>query len=69
MTTCALVNIANGVVENLIVAEADDQIDEGYLLVVNPPSFVEIGVKWDGKQFIDPHPTNKPAPIAGVETL
>ena len=57
---CALINVGSGQVENLIVADpAFDKAPEGYLLVANPPPFVEIGTAWDG---VAPQPTPAPPP-------
>lgn len=60
MATCAHINLASGVVENFIVA--DPSVDapwEGYALVADPPSWVQIGTPWDGSNFVKP-----PSPAA-----
>jgi hypothetical protein len=49
MTVCAL--IKDGVVVNVIIAEAHDPVPEGYIMVCKPPPRVIIGTKWNGKQF------------------
>jgi hypothetical protein len=75
MATGALINIAKGEVENLIVADASDPVSEGYVIVVSPPDFVEIGTVWDGAHFIEPPPSQPPistsvaVEIDGLETL
>lgn len=55
MATCAHINLASGVVENMIVADpAVDSPWDGYLLVTDLPNFVTIGTPWDGKNFVPP---------------
>lgn len=66
MTVCA--RIVAGVVENLIVAEADDPVEEDVLLVANPPDWVTLGTPWDGKDFVAPPPL-RAQPGEGVELL
>jgi hypothetical protein len=51
MTTCAVVNSDNQVV-NLIVAEPTDTPPEGCTLVEVP--FCDIGYTWDGTRFNPP---------------
>jgi hypothetical protein len=73
---CAIVNMAAGVVENIIVADPEtDSVRDGYSLVGNPPYFVEIGTVWDGANFVAPKKPNPvpgmtlPAPIDGLDML
>jgi hypothetical protein len=54
MTTCAVINSENQVV-NLIVAEPTDIAPDGCNLIVTPDesgNFAQIGGTWDGTQFI-----------------
>lgn len=71
MTNCTLINVKTGLVENVIVAEPDDPVDDGYILVANYPAFVEIGTRWNDGSFIAP-PVKVGAvatPITGLKTL
>jgi hypothetical protein len=68
--TCALINLAKGVVENMIIASAGDPVEDGYLLVPDPPVYVTLGTKWDGSAFEDTTPPDgKPPTPPGLETL
>ena len=51
MTTCAVINEEN-VVVNLIVAEPTDPPPEGCTLIEIP--FCDIGYTWDGTRFNPP---------------
>ena len=68
---CALINRSSGRVENLIIAAPSiDVVEEGFMLIANPPSFVVIGTAWDGSKFVDRGlGVTTAAPIDGVETL
>jgi hypothetical protein len=75
---CALINLASGLVENLIVADpATDVVDAGYLLIESPPDGVVIGATWDGAKFTNsavaapgsPAPTSVAPAINGVNTI
>jgi hypothetical protein len=71
MTQCALINIATRTVENIIMASADDSIQDGYSLIENPPRWVTVGTEWNGSSFVAPTPpVGAAAPvIKGVETI
>lgn len=74
---CALINLGSGLVENLVVADPEtDTIENGYLLVGNPPDNVVIGATWDGAGFANPAvasaspaPTSSAPAIDGVNTI
>ena len=66
MTTCAV--IRNGVVINFIMASPRDPVPPGDLLVANPPQYVEIGMQWDGTNFVPPVGT-LPPDIDGLDTV
>jgi hypothetical protein len=54
MTTCAVINSENQVV-NLIMAEPTDIAPNGCTLIVSPDesgNFAQLGGAWDGTQFI-----------------
>jgi len=51
MTTCAVINSENRVV-NIIVAEPTDIAPDGCILVEIP--FCDIGYIWDGSKFTPP---------------
>jgi hypothetical protein len=61
-TTCAYINTKTGLVENLIIASPHDPVDEGYILIPDPPREVVIGDKWNGKEFELPLGITPPAP-------
>lgn len=70
MPNCALINIAEGVVENVIVAEPDEPVGDGYMLVADPPTFVGPGVKFVDGAFVEPHaPLRSPPQIKGMNML
>lgn len=59
MTTCAVCQLSDGLVINVIVAELNDPCAEGCQLIVTPTetgSYANIGFTWNGVQFIDPNP-------------
>lgn len=58
---CALVNLTTNQVENLIVADASDPVQVGYLLVTRPPDWVQIGTDWRDGAFVERN--------TGIETL
>jgi hypothetical protein len=64
MTTCAVVNSDNQVV-NLIVAEPTDTPPAGCTLVEIPAC--DIGWTWDGVRFNPPQPSQEPEIIEPIE--
>lgn len=57
MTTCAVCQLSDGLVINLIVAEPTDPAPSGCQLIVTPDDLgnnAQIGGTWDGTQFIQP---------------
>jgi hypothetical protein len=70
---CAVVKIATGLVDNVIVADPlEDTVPEGFVLIGNVPDFVTLGTLWDGKAFVKPiePPQNAPpVTVAGLEML
>lgn len=53
MTTCAVVQLSDGLVVNIIVAEPTDLApDNCFLVLVDSPC--DIGWTWDGTQFVAP---------------
>lgn len=54
MTTCAVVQIADGLVINTIMASPSDIAPDNCILVDIFGLFVEIGYVWDGTSFIKP---------------
>ena len=54
--TVAVVDLATGVVENVIVATESDPAPEGKLFKEITDSWVTMGVKWDGSGFVKPSP-------------
>jgi len=57
MTTCAVVQLSDSVVVNMIIAEPTDPAPEGCELILVPPDMpCGIGWVWNGTNFIDPNP-------------
>lgn len=57
MSRCAVVNISDNTVVNVIVAEVTDLAPDGTFLVeLQDGVGVNMGYVWDGGQFIDPNP-------------
>ena len=59
MTTCAVCQLSDGLVINIIVAEPTDPCVEGCQLIVTPTeagSYANIGFTWNGTEFINPNP-------------
>ena len=60
MTTCAVCQLSDGFVINIIVAEPNQPCpQEGCQLITTPTesgSYANIGFTWDGTQFVDPNP-------------
>jgi hypothetical protein len=57
MTTCAVCQLSDGLVINLIVAEPTDPPPSDCELVVTPTesgSNADIGWRWTGIEFVDP---------------
>jgi hypothetical protein len=57
MTTCAVCQLTDGLIINVIVAEPTDPAPEGTQLIITPDSEgnnAEIGGTWDGTQFLPP---------------
>lgn len=55
MSTCAVCQLSDGLIVNLIVAEPTDLPPEGTQLVLSPDSQgnnAQIGGTWDGSQFL-----------------
>ena len=55
MTTCAVCQLSDGLVINLIVAEPTDPAPIDCQLIVSPDSFgnyAQIGGTWNGTQFL-----------------
>lgn len=60
MTTCAVCQLSDGLVINIIIAEPTDAPPLDCQLVVTPTesgSYANIGFYWNGTDFIDPNPT------------
>jgi hypothetical protein len=53
-TRCAL--IKGGEVVNMIVASPEDWVPDDCTLIADPPSYVTIGTRWDGKSFVQAQP-------------
>ena len=60
MTTCAVCQLSDGLVINIIIAEPTDPCPyEGCQLIVTPDvngNKAQIGWYWNGTDFIDPNP-------------
>jgi hypothetical protein len=52
--TVAVIDLATGTVENVIVATESDPAPEGKLFKEITHPWVVIGVKWDGSAFVEP---------------
>ena len=53
----AVINLATGIVDNVIEADPDiDKVEEGFSLFGSPPDFVQVGTEWRDGQFIDTRP-------------
>jgi hypothetical protein len=60
MTTCAVCQLSDGLVINIIVADPTDPCADGCQLIVTPTetgSYANIGFTWNGTEFINPNPT------------
>jgi hypothetical protein len=57
MTTCAVVQLSDSVVVNMIIAEPTDPAPEGCELILVPPGMpCSTGWVWNGTEFINPNP-------------
>ena len=59
MTTCAVCQLSDGLVINIIVAEPTDLPPADCELVETPTesgSYARIGFNWNGTEFVDPNP-------------
>ena len=59
MTTCAVCQLSDGLVINIIVADPTDPAPLDCQLVITPTaggSYANIGFYWNGSQFINPNP-------------
>lgn len=67
----ALINIATSRVANLIVAEPEDPVPEGYIMVADYPTFVAVGTEWNGSEFVPPPKVEPygPPKIEGLDLL
>jgi hypothetical protein len=57
MTICAVCQLTDGLIVNIIVAEPTDPAPDGCQLIVTPDSLgnnAQIGGTWDGTQFLPP---------------
>jgi hypothetical protein len=65
VTTCAVCQLSDGLVVNVIVAEPTDPCPEqGCQLIVTPDqdgNNAQIGWYWNGTDFIDPNPPTEVA--------
>jgi len=64
----AVINRSTNTVENIIIGHAPHLVEQGFILVENPPSFVKINTKWDGEKFIS-LPGYAPPQIKGLKIL
>ena len=64
MSNCAVCQLSDGLVINIIVAEPTDPAYEGTQLVLVPEGVpCDIGWTWDGTAFIDPNPPPVETPV------
>jgi len=57
MTTCAVVQLTDTIIINIIVAEPSDIPPEGCELIETPDTFgnyAQIGGTWNGEMFVPP---------------
>lgn len=70
---CAIVDPNTNLVVNIIVADPSvDKAPDGYLMLGDLPSFVNIGTVWKDGAFVEPvafRGAISPAPIKGMRTL
>lgn len=55
MTNFAVVQIIDGLVINIIVADANDLPQDGCELISLDDKYANIGWHWDGQKFVDPN--------------
>lgn len=69
MSTCAVCQLSDGLVINLIIAEPTDQCPvDGCQLVLVPEGLpVDLDDKWDGTNFIDANGEIVVYPVVSVE--
>jgi len=61
---CAVINIATGIVDNVIEADPDiDKPEEGFSLFGSPPDFVQVGSEYKNGEFIDTRPLPEVNPM------
>ena len=61
MSNCAVCQLTDGLVINMIVAEPTDPPYDGTQLILIPDGVrCDIGWTWDGTTFIDPNPDGAP---------
>jgi hypothetical protein len=64
MSNCAVCQLSDGLVVNIIVAEPTEPAYEGTQLVLVPDVVMScIGWAWDGTAFIDPNPPPVETPV------
>lgn len=69
ITTCALIDVTKGIVDNMIIADPSDyEVLDGFMLLPNPPSFAQPGTVWNGTKLLDPSAVELPQ-IKGVRTV
>jgi len=73
MTTCAVCQLLDGLVVNIIVAEPTDSSPDNCKLIISPDvegNYAGIGFTWNGTIFINPNPpTLEEIPETITETI
>jgi hypothetical protein len=61
MSNCAVCQLSDGLVVNIIVADPTDPAYDGTQLILIPDGVMcDIGWTWDGTTFINPNPDGAP---------